>query len=94
MGVVQVDKYTMYVCEARTPAQREELHQTITMSKPKAKKLKIDVASSEALVDDVTQVKAAVTHLSSSCSSVLTAWPSGKIILIAYLKDAILYIRH
>ena len=44
------------------------------MSKPKAKKQKIDLASSEVLVNDVRQVKAAVNHLSSSCTDCLAKW--------------------
>ena len=45
------------------------------MSKPKVKKQKIDLASSEVLVNDVRQVKAAVNHfLSSSCTDCLAKW--------------------
>ena len=45
------------------------------MSKPKAKKQKkIDLASSEVLVNDVRQIKAAVNHLSSSCTDCLAKW--------------------
>ena len=35
---------------------------------------KIDLASSEVLVNDVRQVKAAVNHLSSSCTDRLAKW--------------------
>ena len=58
------------------------------MSKPKAKKQKIDLASSEVLVNDVRQVKAAVNHLSSSCTDCLAN--GGRMIWTGCLKDATL----
>ena len=45
-----------------------------SMSKPKAKKQKLDFESSVIIVEDVRNVKATVNHLSSSCADCLAKW--------------------